>query len=181
MRLGPGQPGIPGTASATDGDIPGNSSALSATARRVKLLESQVSRLREKLSAIQTESDDRRVRIAAIDAMLAEDAYVDCPPFLQEDSTVRALQKIICEAGSVTPYGEERLSTAAAVARERLRSKFQALRDQYSEEADNLDEQAGALNQRVHTEVIEVEHLQQVIREELEHTAASTTATSANE
>jgi|WetSurMetagenome_2_1015567.scaffolds.fasta_scaffold230640_1 hypothetical protein len=178
MRLGPGQVTAPASASPTDTDGAG---ALAATAQRVRLLQLEISRLREQLSSVQSEADNRRDHIAAIDAMLAEDAYADCPPFLQEDSTVRALQKIIHEAGSMVPDGEERLSTAAAVARERLRSRLQAMRDQFSEEADNQDERADLLRQRLHGETGEVEHLQQVMQEELDRTASPSPTTSAGE
>ena len=182
LRLGSDQMTVPATASATDteGFVPGGPGSLAATAQRVRLLQMQISKLREQLSAVQTEAEDRHVQIAAIDTLLAEDVYTECPPFLQEDNTVRALQKIIREAGSAQPDGgEERLSTAAAVARERLRSKLEAMRDQLSEEAANQEEQANLLRQQVRQQVDEVEHLLRVMQQELDR-AAPAAGTSAS-
>jgi hypothetical protein len=55
------------------------------------------------------------------------------------------------------------------------------MRDQFSEEADNQDERADLLRQRLHGETGEVEHLQQVLQEELDRTASPSPTTSAGE
>ncbi len=178
LRLGPERTGVPSSAAATDTDgfVPGEPGTLAATAQRVHNLQIQVSRVREQLAAVQTEADDRRQRIAAIDALLSEDGYAECPAFLQEDNTVRALQKIIREAAGATrpdSSGEERLSTAAAVARERLRSKLSVMRDQFLEEAADQDAQAEVLRQQVRQQTEEVEYLQRVMQQELDRSTSA--------
>jgi hypothetical protein len=172
LRLGPDNSGSPSEAVGDAGNVvPGPSGALAATAQRLRLLQMQVTRLREQMAAVQAEATDRHERLAAIDGLLCDESYTECPPFLQEDTTFRALQKIVREAaGSPTPAagGEERLSTAAAVARERLRAKLELMRDQLTQEASDLDTQTDLLRLRLHSQAEEVEHLQALMQDQLQ-------------
>jgi chromosome segregation ATPase len=146
-------------------------SDLASAARRIRFLQDQVNRTRQQLVSLQTEAAARRGRVAALDEMLATDSLAECPPFLRDDTTVRALQKIVREAADSTAAGtpgHDRLDTAASVARERLRSKLDALRDQLGREAADLDAQAETLRQRLQILTGEVEQLQRDIRRELQ-------------
>jgi hypothetical protein len=152
------------------GVITGESSDLATAARRARVLQDQVGQMRQELASLQTEAITRRQRIAAINEMLAGDSYTDTPVFLREDTTVRALQKIIREAaGSPDPSAtqQDRLSTAATVARERLRAKLEALREQLAGEASDLDARAESLRQRVRLQSEEAERLQREMQKEL--------------
>ena len=83
--------------------------------------------------------------------MLAGRTLTSCPPFLRDDTTVRALQQIIREASGPAQTdadGDTRLATAAAVARERLRARLLTLRDRLGREIADLQARATALRQR---------------------------------
>jgi len=149
----------------------GQASDLASAARRLRHLQEQVNQTRRQLVSLQTEAAARRGRIAAIDEMLATDSLAECPPFLRDDTTVRALQKIVREAADSPgegAAGRDRLGIAASVARERLRSKLDALRDPLVREAADLDKQAEALRQRLQLLAGEVEQLQREIYRELQ-------------
>jgi chromosome segregation ATPase len=173
LRVWPG--GSPRRASsdagAANGVAAAQASDLASAARRIRFLQDQVNRTRQQLVSLQTEAAARRGRVAALDEMLATDSLAECPPFLRDDTTVRALQKIVREAADSTAAGtpgHDRLDTAASVARERLRSKLDALRDQLGREAADLDAQAETLRQRLQILTGEVEQLQRDIRRELQ-------------
>jgi hypothetical protein len=146
-------------------------SDLASAARRIRFLQEQVNRTRQQLVSLQTDAAARRGRVAAINEMLTTDSLTECPPFLRDDTTMRALQKIVREAAESTVAGDagrDRLNTAASVARERLRSKLDALRDQLAREAADLDIQAEALRQRLHQLGGEVEQIQREIQREIQ-------------
>jgi len=137
-----------------------------ATARRLRLLEDQAGQTRGQLAAVQTETAVRRERIAALDEMLASDSLTDCPGFLRDETTVRALQKVIREASdSSRPLddGQSRLNTAATVARERLRQKLEGLRHQLTQELARLEAQGETLRQKLRTQTEELDLLQRQI------------------
>jgi hypothetical protein len=147
---------------------------LAATARRMRLLQLQAGRLRDQLCSLQASAAERRERLAVVEEMLSENSFTDCPAFLQEDSTFRVLQKIVREAadsGLPANGGEPRLSTAATVARERLRGKLELLRDQINQEVADLEAQADTLRQRLRVQSEEVEHLQLLMQRELDNLA----------
>jgi hypothetical protein len=137
-----------------------------ATARRIRLLEDQAGRTREQLAAVQTETSVRRERVATLDEMLASDSLTDAPGFLKDETTVRALQKIIREAAaSSRPVDNDssRLNTAATVARERLRQKLESLRSQFAQELGKLEAQSDALRDKLRTQTEALDHLQRQI------------------
>jgi FtsZ-binding cell division protein ZapB len=172
MRFLPGWPArpAPGLAGPTSGVVTGESGDLAAAARRIRLLQEEVDRMRDELANLQTEASARRGQVAALDGMLVRDSLTEAPAFLREDTTVRALQQIMREAAEAPGDGareHDRLSTAATVARERLRSKLESLRDQLTREAAELDAQAEALRLRVRLRSEELESLQHQVQREL--------------
>jgi hypothetical protein len=162
IRLGSGR--TDGTPASADGDRGGIVTAAPdslATARRLRLLEDEAGRTREQLASVQTESSIRQERVAVLDEMLATDSLTDCPGFLKDETTVRALQKIIREAADTSHPADDnpsRLNTAATVARERLRQKLNGLRDRLNQELGKLESQAQVLRQqlRAQTEALDV-------------------------
>lgn len=167
VRLGPGwanrplaspQAGAHGVATAGPDAL--------ATARRISQLEGEAGRTREQLAAVQTETSRRRERIVTLDEVLVTGSLADCPSFLKDDTTVRALQKIIREASESvgTPAdGQDRLNTAATIARQRLRQKLESLRDQLQQDLGRLDSQAEALRQRLRLQTEELDLLERQI------------------
>jgi predicted nucleic acid-binding Zn-ribbon protein len=173
VRLWPGWTPSPTTAeqNRNGGVVAGRASDLASAARRIRFLQDNVNKVRQELAALQAEAAARRSNVAAIDEMLAGNSLTDCPSFLRDDTTVRALQKIIREAAdspTTAAAGADRLSTAASVARERLRSRLDALREQLVQEASDLDAQADDRRQRLHLLSTEVEQLQREIHRELQ-------------
>jgi len=173
VRLWPGGPPCPARSDGNPRSVvaAGQASDLASAARRLRFLQEQVNRTRQQLVSLQTEAAARRGRIAAIDEMLATDCLAECPPFLRDDTTVRALQKIVREAAESPrdgPAGRDRLDIAASVARERLRSRLDALRSQLAREAADFDKQAEALRQRLQLLGGEIEQLQREIHRELQ-------------
>jgi hypothetical protein len=139
--------------------------------------------MREQIDGLQTESAARCRQIAALDETLVAGSFDDCPPFLSDDATVRAFQRIIRETEGETDRAapdHDRLNTAAAVARERLRMKFEAMRDQLVREADDLDAQAEELKVRLHAQSVEVERLDWQVRQQLQDRSISATASDAS-
>ena len=162
------------------GVVAGQASDMASAARRLRFLQEQINRTRQQLVTLQTDAAARRGRIAAVDEMLASDSMAECPPFLRDDTTVRALQKIVREAADSSGDGaarRDRLDIAASVARERLRSKLDALRDQLAAEAADLDKQAEALRQRLQLLADEAEQLQREIHRALQGRAGPPGAT----
>lgn len=163
-------------ASETDGVVSGESDGLVAAARRIRALQSQSAATRQQLAALQKDSSAKRQHAATLDTMLASDRLTDCPDFLRQQTTVRALQNIIREAADTTPSespDQSRLNTAAAVARERLRTKLEALRSQLAEEIGDLETQATTLRQRLQLQTAELERLQRQAKRQLQSRASS--------
>ena len=166
---GPSRSSASSPAGGSSGVVAGEPSDLAAAARRLRLLQAQVSQTRDQLAALQTQARGIRQQIITLDEMLAGDSLTDSPGFLRDDTSVRALQKIIREAASspATSDKPDRLGTAAVVARERLRSKLESLREHLTHEAAALDAQSDALRQRLRLQSDEVEHLQRQVQKEL--------------
>jgi hypothetical protein len=136
-----------------------------ATARRIRLLRDEEAKTREQLAAVQTQTALRQERIATLDEMLTSDSLTDCPPFLRQETTVRALQKIIREASDGPAGGDQnRLNTAATVAHERLRQKLEVLRSQLVQELGNLEARSETLRQCLRLQTEELELLERQIR-----------------
>ena len=158
-------------ATESQGLVVGDSDPLAAAGRRLRLLQQETGQIRDQLAAIQNDVTVRREQAAAIDEMLSAGRLTDCPPFLQEDTTVRALQKIIREATAsdgpeTTVQGP--LSTAAAVARQRLRRKLEVLRDQRLQESAGLDAQAETLRAQLRLQTQELQRLQNEVQRQLQ-------------
>jgi len=163
-------------ASETDGVVSGESDGLVAAARRIRALQSQSAATRQQLAALQNDSSTKRQQAATLDTMLASDRLTDCPDFLRRQTTVRALQNIIREAADATPSespDQSRLNTAAAVARERLRTKLEAVRSQLADEVDDLETQAITLRQQLQLQTAELERLQRQAQRQLHGRASS--------
>jgi septal ring factor EnvC (AmiA/AmiB activator) len=170
MDWGPSGPPQGAEPADTGGVVAAEPSNLAAVARRIQLIQGRAAQLREQLATLQTEGSARRREVAALNDMLAADSFTECPSFLSEDTTVRALQKIIREAAGAADSGApdyNRLHTAATVARERLRTRLEVLRDQLSREADDLSAQSEDLRQRLLIQSEEAERLDRQVREEL--------------
>jgi len=181
MESGPAGRSPGAGAAGTSGVVAAGPNDLAAIARRLQMLQGRAAQMREQLATLQTEGATRRQQVAALDAMLAADSFTECPPFLSEDTAVRAFQKIIREAASATRHDEsdhDRLNTAATVARERLRIKLEVRRDQLSREAADLNTRSEDLRQRLRIQSEEVERLDRQVREELQNRSASPAAPS---
>ena len=183
LRMESGPSGLPPRADPADtnGVVAAGPNDLAAIARRLQWLQDRAAQMREQLATLQTEAATRRREIAALDAMLAADSFTECPPFLSEDITVRALQQIIREAASATgpdASDHDRLNTAATVARERLRSKLEVRCDQLSREAADLNTQSEDLRQRLRIQSEEIDRLDRQVREELQNRSSSPAAPS---
>jgi len=155
----------------TDGIVAGRSDDLAAVARRVGLLQEESGETRRRLAALQGAVASKRQQAATLGAMLASDRLTDCPAFLRKQTTVRALQKIIREAtdtGMTEAADENRLDTAAAVARERLRRKLEAIRSEWADDITRLDARAAALRKQLHLETSELERLRREVRRQLQ-------------
>lgn len=174
VRFWPGPEKSPAEGGPRAGIAAATPSDLASAARRLRFLQDQMNRLREELSAAQTEAALRRSRAAAIDEMLARGAMTEAPPFLHDDTTVRALQKIMREAAEApaAPASQpDRLGTAASVARERLRSRLEALREQHRREAADMDGQAEALRRRLQLLSADIRQIHRQITRELDDRA----------
>jgi len=172
IRVGSSPPARPSAIPAAEsrGVVAGDSSDLAATAQRMRTILEEMARIREKLASAQADLSMRRERIATLEEMLAADSLTECPPFLRDETTVRALQKIIRDAreseGPMVP-AESRLTTAATVARERLRSRLEGMKDQLRQEAGTLEAQAEALRQHLRLKSDELDDLQRQVQKQL--------------
>lgn len=167
-----------------EGRVAGEAADLAAAGRRLRYLHAQRSATAARLATLRTEIADRRRQARTLDEMIDGGRLTDCPPFLAENTTVRALQKIIREAGGAaqTDAGRDpRLTTAAAVARERLRTKLLVLRDQLRRETADLDAQATTLRQQQRLQEAGIRHLRRQIDERLNGRAAEPAAPRASE
>lgn len=184
VRLWPGWASRPVSSLASEGGgvVAGDRADLAASARRLRTLQDETGRTREQLAAVQAEAVAIQEQVAILDEMLLTDRLTFCPDFLRDQTTVRALQKIMREAADTAPpqaADQNNLSTAAAVARERLRAKLEALRDQLADRTTALDQQAADLRQRLLLETTELQQLQRKVDLELQSRAASRAAPAA--
>jgi hypothetical protein len=144
---------------------------LADLARRGRELHAHLLSLREQLAATQTQADVLLERVATLDAMLAGGSLTQCPVFLQEETTVRALQGIIREAVASEGPGSgsepNRLDTAAAIARDRLRRRLEMLRDDLRQQAVALADEASGLRRRIREQAAEIESIQARINHRL--------------
>jgi len=168
---GPGIQPASSAAKESGGIVAAQPDDLAAAARRLRALQGRLEQTREQLAAVQNEAVSRRQQVATLDAMLADDTLTQCPGFLQDETTVRALQKIIREAAAAPDLaapGQNQLNTAAAVAHERLRRKLEILRDQLLQDAARLEMQAESLRQQLHLQMEEIELLQRQVHRQLQ-------------
>ncbi|MBE3070088.1 MAG: hypothetical protein IMZ66_07610 [Planctomycetes bacterium] len=173
VRLWSGWAGKPETSMGAQvhGVVTADSDDLAAVARRIRTLQEERSRTREQFTALVSRAADCRQHVAALDEMLASGRLTDCPVFLREETTVRALQKIIREAagsGIASQPDENQLSTAGVVARQRLRAKLGVLRDQLHAETATLETRTEALKRELDLQATQIEALQAKVLERLE-------------
>lgn len=164
------------------GVVTADANDLAAIARRIRTLQEERSRTREQFTALAARAADCRQHVAALDDMLASGRLTECPVFLREETTVRALQKIIREASGSEAAGqpaESQLSTAGAVARERLRARLEALRDQLRAETATLDARTEALRLELDLQATQIEALQGNVLERLQGHARDRSAPAA--
>jgi chaperonin cofactor prefoldin len=152
------------------------STDLAALARRYKALQDQTTALRQQLATVQAQATVARDHASTLGSMLAGNSLTQTPVFLQDESTVRALQGIIREAAGPESPGrttEDNLGTAATIARERLRQKFETLRENLDQQATRLETQADELLDRIRSQSAEMEALETDINRRLQAKSAS--------
>jgi len=160
----------PTLAKETDGIVAGRSDDLATAARRLRLLQDQSGETRRCLAALQSDVAAKRQQRNTLDAMLATNRLTDSPAFLRGQTTVRALQKIIREAtdtGVTEAADQSHLNTAAAVARERLRRKLEAIHSQLAEDIDRLEAQAATTRGQLHLQTAELQRLRRRVQRQL--------------
>ena len=167
VRLLSGRHGAPRPAEAggaglvaADNTYTGGETNLADLARRVRTFQDDLNRTRNALREAETESATLRERVAVLDDMLARDALTDCPVFLYEETTVRALQGILREA---TESRAPSSRTGEMIARQRLRGRLSALREEMVRQEQNLDARADALRSDLRRQADEVERLQRLL------------------
>jgi len=146
------------------------SGKLAELARQVRTASSELTETRCLMAERQAQSTKLRQHIADLDAMLANGDFLRCPTFLWEDAAVRALQQVVREATenrSLSEANRSRLETAAMIARQRLRSKFGALRENMVQSAKRLDEETEALRAEIQSESQREDSLHQRLTEQL--------------
>jgi hypothetical protein len=155
----------------TDGRVTGEASDLAAAGRRLRLLHGRRAATAARLADLRTDIATRRHQTRTLEEMLAGGRLTDCPPFLRENTTVLALQKIIREAGGAAQADagrDPRLTTAAVVARERLRAKLLALHDQLDGEVADLEARAAVLRQKQRLQETAADEMRRRIEERLD-------------
>ena len=178
VRVWSGWAGRPVTSAAADdhGRITADADSLTAMAHRMRGLQDESRRTRDQLTAAEADAEARRGEIEVIDRMLDSGRLTDCPAFLSEQTTVRALQKIIAEANSQPAPGNApagNLNTAALVAQERLRRKLQSIREEADEELKTLSRQAQALRELLARQVHELDDLGRELQRRLQSSQSS--------
>ena len=152
-------------------------SDLAELARRGREHQRQLLALREQLAGTQGQTDLLHERAATLEAMLAGDSLTQCPVFLQEETTVRALQGIIREAVASDAPGNDagvnRLDTAATIARSRLRRRLEMLREDRQQQALGLEDLACDLRGRIRQQAAELESFQSRINRHLRAAASA--------
>jgi hypothetical protein len=163
---GDGRGIIAATDSPSDPGTLANGQSLASLARRIRLLQEGLNDTRGRLAKAETEAALLRDRAATLDRMLAGDSLTDCPLFLHDETTVRALQGILREAAA---GGTD---AAATIARQRLRQRLAGLRDQMAQEADDREAEADALHGRLRQQADDLETLQQSLMSRLSEAQA---------
>lgn len=164
---------------AAEGVIKGHADDAAAVARRIRQLEAAIEQTQQALADLAATATRKREQADTLRTMCESDQLTECPPFLHEDATVRALQKIIREADGATPAGDDRqarLATAAAVARERLRARLTALHDQLRNEIVDVEERAAVLGQRLRIESRDLPRLRQQMDRRLDRSTTGAEA-----
>jgi len=159
----------------TEGFIEGDGANLAPAARRLRQLQTEMDQTRRRLADLLAEAADKRQQVQTLDEMLTTGRLTDTPDFLRGRTTVRALQKIIREAGGSAFAGsdqESRLTTAALVARERLRAKLTALADELKQDLAECEQRAATLRPQLHFQRASVRRLRGRIQERLDSPAA---------
>jgi len=163
---GDGRGIIAATDSPSDPGTLANGPSLASLARRIRLLQEDLNDTRGRLAKAETEAVLLRDRVVTLDRMLAGDSLTDCPLFLHDETTVRALQGILREAAA---GGTD---AAATIARQRLRRRLTVLRDQMAQEAADRQAEADALHGRLRQEADDLETLQQSLMSRLSEAQA---------
>jgi len=164
-------------AAASDGaGDPAASNSLADLARHGRELQSRLLAMREQLATTQKQVDQLAERTGTLDAMLAGNSLTQCPVFLQDESTVRALQGIIREAiASETPgTAPNGLDTAATIARSRLRRRLEMIREDLLQQSTALQQQAETLRGHIREKTTEIEAVEKQIRRRLSAAEAAT-------
>jgi len=162
---GDGRGIIAATDSPSDPGTLANGQSLASAARRIRLLQEGLNDTRGRLAKAETEAALLRDRAATLDRMLAGDTLTDCPLFLHDETTVRALQGILREAAAGT-------DAAATIARQRLRQRLAVLRDKMAQEAGDRGAEADALHGRLRQQADDLETLQQSLMSRLSEAQA---------
>ena len=165
----------------TEGRVEGERADLAAAGRRLRLLQARAADTGRRLADLGAEVAAKRQQGRTLGDMLDGGRLTECPGFLRDKTTVRALQKILGEAGRpAQAEGGRRsqLTTAAAVARERLRAKLSALRDQLAREVADLEARATTLRQQRHLQEADLQRLRRQIDQRLDGRSPHRTAPS---
>ncbi|HUX00143.1 MAG: hypothetical protein WBD63_09630 [Phycisphaerae bacterium] len=156
----PAEAGDSGLVASTDART-GDAAALANLARRVRTLRDNLNRTRSGLQQAERQSADLRERVAVLDDMLARDTLTDCPIFLHEETTVRALQSILREATESRVPAAGRMATGEMIARQRLRQRLTLLRDEMDQQARDLDARADVLRADLRRQADELAGIEQ--------------------
>ena len=155
----------------TEGRVAGEQADLAAAGRQLRRLQVRATATASRLAAVQAELAAKHQQILTLDEMLDTGRLTECPPFLRDETTVRALQKIIREAGgpAQADAGQgSRLGTAAVIARERLRAKLSTIRSQLDREALDLEDRASALRHEQQLQEADLRQLRRQIDQRLD-------------
>jgi len=155
----------------TEGRVEGDRADLAAAGRRLRLLQARAADTGRRLADLGAEIAAKRQQVRTLGEMLDAGRLTECPGFLRDKTTVRALQKILREAGRPAQAEggrRSRLTTAAAVARERLRAKLSALRHQLAREVADLEARATTLRQERHLQEADLRRLRRQIHQRLD-------------
>ena len=162
-----------------DGRVEGERADLAAAGRRLRHLRQRLTDIRRRLADLQVKIADRRRHLRTLDEMLAGGRLTACPPVLRDETTVRALQKIIREAEEPAQAEDgrrSRLATAATIARERLRARLSALREQFAREVADLETGAEALRHERRLQEAGLRRLRRKVSERLDGRSAQPAA-----
>jgi len=165
----------------TEGRVEGEQADLAAAGRRLRLLQARAADSCRRLADLGAEVAAKRRQVRTLGEMLDAGRLTECPGFLRDKTTVRALQKILHEAARPAQAEggrRSRLTTTAAIARERLRAKLSALRDQLAREVADLEARAATLRQQQRLQEADLQRLRRQINRRLDGCSPSPTAPS---